>query len=139
MELPPNDLKRAFREGRTRIGLWSQLTSPIAMEILAGSGFDFLVIDTEHAPNELPLVQAQLRPSGGRPHPSCAAWNDASSNRLDVGAQTLLVPFVQNGRKPGAPWRDPLPLGSAVSLSPRVPTAASRSTGGRTNLASWSS
>jgi len=35
MDLPPNDLKRALCEGRLRIGLWSQLTSPIAVEILA--------------------------------------------------------------------------------------------------------
>ena len=38
MDLPPNDLKRAVREGRPRIGLWSQLTSPIAVEILARQG-----------------------------------------------------------------------------------------------------
>jgi 4-hydroxy-2-oxoheptanedioate aldolase len=100
MDLPPNDLKRAFREGRSRIGLWSQLTSPIAVEILALSGFDFLVIDTEHAPNELPLVLAQLQAmSGGTASPVVrVAWNDAVlvKRLLDVGAQTLLVPFVQN-------------------------------------------
>jgi 2-keto-3-deoxy-L-rhamnonate aldolase RhmA len=36
MELPPNDLKHALREGRPRIGLWSQLTSPIAVEGIDG-------------------------------------------------------------------------------------------------------
>lgn len=103
MELPPNDLKRAFREGRSQIGLWTQLTSPIAAEILARSGFDFLVIDTEHAPNELPLVLAQLQAmSGGTASPVVrVAWNDAVlfKRLLDVGAQTLLVPFVQNAEE----------------------------------------
>jgi 4-hydroxy-2-oxoheptanedioate aldolase len=100
MELPPNALKRAFREGRRQIGLWSQLTSPIAIEVLALSGFDFLVIDTEHAPNELPLVQAQLQAMAlGTASPVVrVAWNDPVlfKRLLDVGAQTLLVPFVQD-------------------------------------------
>jgi 4-hydroxy-2-oxoheptanedioate aldolase len=100
MELPPNELKRAFREGRARIGLWSQLTSPVAVEVLALSGFDFLVIDTEHAPNELPSVQAQLQAMSGGTASAVVrvAWNDPVlfKRLLDVGAQTLLVPFVQN-------------------------------------------
>jgi 4-hydroxy-2-oxoheptanedioate aldolase len=100
MELPPNGLKRAFREGRAQIGLWSQLTSPIAAEILARSGFDFLVVDTEHAPNDLPQVLAQLQAmAGGTASPVVrVAWNDAVlfKRLLDVGAQTLLVPFVEN-------------------------------------------
>jgi 4-hydroxy-2-oxoheptanedioate aldolase len=100
MELPPNALTRAFREGRPQIGLWSQLTSPVAAEILSRSGVDFLVIDTEHAPNELPHVLAQLQAmAGGTATPVVrAAWNDAVlvKRLLDVGAQSLIVPFVQN-------------------------------------------
>jgi 4-hydroxy-2-oxoheptanedioate aldolase len=100
MELPPNELKRAFREGRPQIGLWSQLTSPVAAEILSRSGFDFVVIDTEHAPNELPHVLAQLQAmAGGTASPVVrAAWNDPVlvKRLLDVGAQSLIVPFVQN-------------------------------------------
>jgi 4-hydroxy-2-oxoheptanedioate aldolase len=100
MELPPNELKRALREGRPQIGLWSQLTSPVAAEILSCSGFDFLVIDTEHAPNELPHVLAQLQAmAGGTASPVVrAAWNDPVlvKRLLDVGAQSLIVPFVQN-------------------------------------------
>jgi 4-hydroxy-2-oxoheptanedioate aldolase len=100
MDLPANPLKRAFREGRPQIGLWSQLTSPIGVELLAGSGFDFLVLDTEHAPNELPTVLAQLRAMAvGTAAPVVrVAWNDPVlfKRLLDVGAQSLLVPFVQN-------------------------------------------
>jgi 4-hydroxy-2-oxoheptanedioate aldolase len=100
MDLPPNQLKRAFRDGRPQIGLWSQLTSPVAAEILSRSGFDFVVIDTEHAPNDLPQVVAQLQAmAGGTASPVVrAAWNDAVliKRLLDVGAQSLIVPFVQD-------------------------------------------
>ena len=100
MDLPANELKRALREGRPQIGLWSQLTSPTAVEVLAGSGFDFLVLDTEHAPNELPAILAQLRAMAGGSASAVVrvAWNDPVlfKRLLDVGAQSLLVPFVQN-------------------------------------------
>lgn len=101
MDLPVNPLKRALREGRPVIGLWTQLVSPIAAEVLAGAGFDFLVIDTEHAPNELPAVQAQLQATaaGGPAAPVVRpVWNDpvVLKRLLDAGAQNLLVPFVQS-------------------------------------------
>jgi 4-hydroxy-2-oxoheptanedioate aldolase len=100
MDLPANPLKRALREGRPQIGLWSQLTSPTGAELLAGSGFDFLVLDTEHAPNELPTILAQLQAMAGGTASGVVrvAWNDPVlfKRLLDVGAQSLLVPFVQN-------------------------------------------
>jgi 4-hydroxy-2-oxoheptanedioate aldolase len=100
MELPINRLKRGFREGRAQIGLWSQLTSPIGVEILAGAGFDFLVLDTEHGPNELPMVLRQLQAMAGGTASEVvrAAWNDPVlfKRLLDVGARNLLVPFVQD-------------------------------------------
>jgi 4-hydroxy-2-oxoheptanedioate aldolase len=100
MDLPANPLKRALREGRPQIGLWSQLTSPTGAELLAGSGFDFLVLDTEHAPNELPTILAQLRAMAGGTASGVVrvAWNDPVlfKRLLDVGVQSLLVPFVQN-------------------------------------------
>src|SRR5947209_19846283 len=46
-----NPLKRALRDGRPQIGLWSSLTGHITAEVLGGAGFDFLVLDTEHAPS----------------------------------------------------------------------------------------
>ncbi len=99
MDLPANPLKRALRE-RPQIGLWSQLASSTAVEVLAGSGFDFLVLDTEHAPNELPAVVAQLRAMVGGTASAVVrvAWNDPVlfKRLLDVGAQSVLVPFVQN-------------------------------------------
>jgi len=48
-----NRFKSALRNHQTQIGLWSSLCSHLAAEVLAGAGFDWIVIDSEHAPNEL--------------------------------------------------------------------------------------
>lgn len=103
MELPLNPFKRALAERRLQIGLWSQLCSPIAAEVLAGAGLDWVVIDTEHAPNELPAVADQLRALyGGSASPVVrVAWNDMVPVKrlLDIGAQSLLFPFVQSAEE----------------------------------------
>jgi 4-hydroxy-2-oxoheptanedioate aldolase len=100
MEFPVNQFKRALKERRQLVGLWSSLSSAAATEILSDSGFDWILIDTEHAPNETPMVADQLRAaSAGRASPVVRpAWNDAVilKRLLDVGVQTLLVPFVQS-------------------------------------------
>jgi 4-hydroxy-2-oxoheptanedioate aldolase len=97
---PANTFKAALLEGKRQIGLWSALCSNIAAEIIAGAGFDWIVIDTEHAPNEVPGVLAQLQAmSLGTAEPVVrCAWNDAVLIKriLDIGGRTLLVPFVQN-------------------------------------------
>jgi 4-hydroxy-2-oxoheptanedioate aldolase len=99
VQVPTNTLKQAIREGRPQIGLWSSLCSNIAAEIIAGSGFDWILIDTEHAPNELPLVFSQLQALvGGTASPVVRpAWNDTvlMKRLLDIGVQNLLIPYVQ--------------------------------------------
>jgi 4-hydroxy-2-oxoheptanedioate aldolase len=100
VDLPINQLKRALREGRPQIGLWSMLSSHITVEVIAGSGFDWLLLDTEHSPNELTMVQAQLQAMAGGTANAVVrvVWNDAVvfKRLLDVGVQSFLVPFVQN-------------------------------------------
>ncbi|MEP9356129.1 HpcH/HpaI aldolase/citrate lyase family protein [Xanthobacter sp. KR7-65] len=100
MELQVNAFKAALVEGRLQIGLWSSLCSNIAAEIVSDSGFDWILFDTEHSPNELPGLLTQLQASaGGTATPIVRpAWNDAVliKRLLDIGAQTLLVPFVQS-------------------------------------------
>jgi 4-hydroxy-2-oxoheptanedioate aldolase len=100
MELPLNPFKRAIKTGQLQIGLWSSLSSNITVEVLAGAGFDWLLLDTEHSPNELPMVLSQLQAAaGGTAHPIVRpAWNDAVLIKrfLDAGVQTFLVPYVQN-------------------------------------------
>src|SRR3546814_17584583 len=61
MKLPVNAFKRALKEGRPQIGLWSMLSSNIVAEIVAPAGFDWVVLDTEHSPNELPRVLQPLQ------------------------------------------------------------------------------
>ena len=65
--LPPNTFKAAIAAGTQQIGLWSSLCSNIATEIIAGSGFDWIVLDTEHAPNEIPGLLSQLQAMYGSP------------------------------------------------------------------------
>src|SRR3982751_3657346 len=99
MELPVNSLKRAIKAGHRQIGLWSSLSSNISVEIVAGSGFDWLLLDTEHSPNELPMVYSQLQAvMENRVQPIVRpAWNDQVLIKrfLDAGVQTLLLPMIQ--------------------------------------------
>ena len=103
MEMPRNNFKHALAKGEVQIGLWCSLCSPIATEIVSHSGFDWLLIDTEHSPNEVPSVLAQLQAAQAGTA-SCivrAAWNDMVLIKriLDIGAQTVLLPFVQNAEE----------------------------------------
>ncbi len=103
MDLPANPFKRALAEGRPQIGLWCTLSSPIAVEVMAGSGFDWLLIDTEHSPNELDMVLSQLQAAAAYPGHAVVrpAWNDTVliKRLLDIGAQSLLIPYVQNAEE----------------------------------------
>ncbi|WP_343618242.1 4-hydroxy-2-oxoheptanedioate aldolase [Ralstonia sp.] len=100
MQLPVNNFKRALAERRPQIGLWLAMTHPYSAEIVAGAGFDWLLIDNEHAPNQLQSTLAQLQAVAPyASHPIVRpAWNDPVEIKrlLDIGAQTLLVPMVQN-------------------------------------------
>jgi len=100
VKLPENRFKRALRDGRQQIGLWCSLPGSYGAEAVAGSGFDWLLFDTEHSPVDVVDVLAQLQAVAAydvspvvRP-----ASNDAVliKRMLDLGAQTLLIPYVQN-------------------------------------------
>lgn len=130
MDLPVNPFKRALREGRPQIGLWSVLADAAVSELLGGAGFDWLLIDMEHAPNELPAVQAQLqalRGSGTTPIVR-PPWNDMVwvKRVLDLGAQTLLIPYVQTAEE----------AAEAVSHM-RYPPAGRRGVAGGTRATQW--
>ena len=99
MDPARNAFKAAIGRGERQIGLWSSLCSNIATEIVADSGFDWILLDTEHAPNEVPglLSQLQAMSSGTATAIVRPAWNDAVLIKriLDIGALGLLVPYVQ--------------------------------------------
>ncbi|MET3354386.1 UNVERIFIED_ORG: 2-keto-3-deoxy-L-rhamnonate aldolase RhmA [Xanthobacter viscosus] len=66
MDLPRNLFKHALRARRPQLGLWCTLANAYAVEIVAGSGFDWLLLDTEHSPADVPIrrIQAAGRPAG---------------------------------------------------------------------------
>lgn len=100
MDLPQNRFKRRLLAGEQQIGLWCTLSSAYAAEIVAGSGFDWLLFDTEHAPGGIETTLAQLQAVA--PYPVSPVVRPAANDPvlikkfLDIGAQTLLVPFVQS-------------------------------------------
>lgn len=103
MDVPTNHFKHALRKGEMQLGLWSGLSNHVTVEVLANAGFDWLLLDTEHSPNELPQVHAQLQAiTRGPTHPIVRpTWNDTVTIKryLDIGAQTLLIPFVENAEE----------------------------------------
>ncbi len=100
MDLPRNTFKHAIAAGQLQIGLWCSLCSNVAAEIVAHSGYDWLLLDTEHSPNELPDILSHLQAvqAGTASAIVRPAWNDMVliKRYLDIGAQSLLIPFVQN-------------------------------------------
>lgn len=100
MELPKNHFKAALKSGRRQIGFWVSIPDGGVVEMLAGCGFDWLLLDTEHSPMDavstMPLMQAAA------PYPVSTVlrpgWNNPVEIKkmLDCGAQTLLIPYVQN-------------------------------------------
>lgn len=125
--LPRNAFKQALAKGERQIGLWSGLASPYVAEILSGAGFDWIVIDGEHAPNDISTLLPQLQAMrGGTAEPVFRVpWNEPViiKRALDVGARSLLIPFVQNvdeARRAVAATRYP-PLGiRGVAMGPRA-------------------
>jgi 4-hydroxy-2-oxoheptanedioate aldolase len=98
MELPQNTFKRALKAGKAQIGLWSSLSSNYTVEVIAGAGFDWILLDMEHSPNDLESALTQLQAAAPYPsHPVVRVpWNDMVTIKrlLDIGAQSLLVPYV---------------------------------------------
>ena len=103
MQMLNNVFKQALREERPQIGLWLGLAHANAAELLAGTGFDWLLIDGEHAPNDLQSILDQLRAVA--PYPSHPIVRPPVGDPvlikqlLDLGAQTLLVPMVETAQQ----------------------------------------
>ena len=97
-----NPFKQALAERRAQIGLWLGLADPYSAELCAGAGFDWLLIDGEHAPNDLRSILGQLQaiaPYGSHPIARIPVGHGHIGTTLiklylDLGVQTLLVPMV---------------------------------------------
>ncbi len=100
MAMPHNAFKAALKAGKPQTGLWVSLANAYAAEIVAGSGFDWLLLDTEHSPGGVDSVLAQLQAVA--PYPVSPVVRPDTNDTvlikryLDIGAQTLLIPYVQN-------------------------------------------
>jgi 2-dehydro-3-deoxyglucarate aldolase/4-hydroxy-2-oxoheptanedioate aldolase len=98
-----NRVKRLLKNGQVTAGAWLQLTSPMSAELMARAGFDWLIIDMEHAPGDYLNLAAQIQAMGAT---DCvpfvrAPWNDpvAIKRILDTGAMGVLIPYVNSGEQ----------------------------------------
>lgn len=100
MPAPENLFKKRLLAGETLIGCWVALGDAYAAELMGTAGFDWLVIDGEHAPNDIRSIRDQLAAltaSTAEPVvrlPVGEPW--LIKQALDIGAQTLLIPMVES-------------------------------------------
>ena len=116
---PENVFKKNLGH-KQQLGIWSTLGAASVAELLLNCGFDWVLIDTEHSPNELPGVIEHLRvaQAAGVPAVVRPPWNDPVlvKRLMDQGAQSLLFPYVQNAwrRRPPSLRRAFLPTATVV-------------------------
>ncbi len=103
MNIITNTFKQALKDGRPQIGLWNSLADPYVAEALATTGFDWLLIDGEHAPNDLRSILGALQaiapyPTHGIVRPPIG---DVALIKqiVEIGAQTLLIPMVDTAEQ----------------------------------------
>jgi 4-hydroxy-2-oxoheptanedioate aldolase len=103
MPTPLNTFKQALIAGKPQFGLWAALADPYVIEVLATSGFDWLLIDGEHAPNDVRSTLAQLQVIAAyASHPVVRPVRCDSAlikQLLDIGAQTLLLPMIDTAEQ----------------------------------------
>jgi len=130
MEMPVNTFKRALQTGVPQIGLWLGLADSYVAEVLAGTGFDWLLIDCEHAPNDPRSALLQLQALAAYPvHPIVRPVHgsvELVKQYLDLGVQTLLIPMVETPEQAAImvaatryPPRGVRGVGSALARSSR--------------------
>jgi 4-hydroxy-2-oxoheptanedioate aldolase len=108
MQTPVNTFKKALQDKRTQVGLWCSLLGPLPTEICAAAGFDWLLLDSEHSPNDLQNLMIQSQIIAGYPGVHGIAripmghgyvGQALIKQVLDLGIQTLLVPMVDNAEQ----------------------------------------
>ncbi|MTV36020.1 HpcH/HpaI aldolase family protein [Duganella radicis] len=103
MEIPRNGFKRALLNGDRQVGLFLGTASPYIADMVAGAGFDWLLIDGEHGPNDLHTILVQLQVLAAYPVRPVVRVLDHDPARikqlLDVGAQSLMAPMVENAQQ----------------------------------------
>jgi 4-hydroxy-2-oxoheptanedioate aldolase len=107
MQTPVNLFKLALQQKQTQIGLWLGLGSTVTTDVCASAGFDWLVIDGEHGPNDLTTLLAQLQVVAAYPnsHAVVRVPHDNAAllkQVLDIGATTVLIPMVDTAEQAAA-------------------------------------
>jgi len=127
VKLPINKFLKSVRSGEQQIGLWISLSSAFAAEVVAPSGFDWVMIDMEHSPNDYFSIMGQLQVFAAtetvpivRPE-----WNNpvVVKRLLDLGVPGLLFPMintVEDARKAVASTQYPPKGNRGVSKSTRA-------------------
>ena len=96
----PNSFKRDLLAGKRLIGCWSSLANAITTEVLGVAGFDWILLDGEHSPNDVSTFIPQLmalKDSPSAPVVRPASNNEVEMKRLlDAGFYNFLVPFVES-------------------------------------------
>src|SRR4051812_17628244 len=99
----PNRFKDRLAKGDAQLGSFASLCAPATCEAMACHGFDFVMIDLEHTPNDISNMVAQLTAieAGGAEPIVRAPGNDAVwlKRVLDAGGRTIMVPFIQTGEE----------------------------------------
>jgi len=102
-QLAPNPFKAALKARQPQIGLWLSMADPYLAEVSASAGFDWLLIDGEHAPNDLRSTLASLQavaPYRSQPVVRAVAGEvPLIKQLLDIGAQSLLIPMVDTAEQ----------------------------------------
>ena len=103
MDVPSNSFKRAIRNGNRQIGLWLALGDATSAELCAAAGFDWLLLDAEHGPNDLRSLLAQLQAIAPyKTHPIVrprVGDTHLIKQILEIGTQTLLIPMVESAEQ----------------------------------------
>lgn len=103
MELPVNKFKQGLQGDKPMWGLWLGLPDASCAEIVAGSGFDWLLIDSEHAPFELDSTMRHLQAIAPYGVPAIVRPEEGRTallkRLLDIGAQTVLVPMCDTAEQ----------------------------------------
>lgn len=103
MPAPKNMFKAALKAGQPQLGCWIGMANAYAAEIASTAGFDWLLVDGEHAPNDLRSILDQVRViegSGSVPVarlPVGETW--MIKQYLDAGVQNILVPMAESGEQ----------------------------------------
>ena len=109
MPAPHNRLKHRLAAGETVFGCWVGMADPYAAEMAATCGFDWLLIDGEHAPNDLRSTMAQLAVVEPSPSLPVVRLRDDDPARikqvLDAGAQSLMIPMIETAEQAGRAMR----------------------------------